>query len=44
MINRRLVMTVLGTLAAARRAASEARMERVSTSWANKLGRFHVEF
>lgn len=44
MINRKLVMTVLGVLAATRRVAGEAKPERVSTSWANKLGRFQVRF
>lgn len=44
MINRKLVMTVLGMLATARRQASVARMERVSTQWVDKLGRFGVKW
>jgi hypothetical protein len=44
MINRKLVMVVLGALAASRRAAPDAKLERVATQWANKLGRFEVLF
>lgn len=42
MINRKLVMVVLGQLARARCAAVTAKPERVSTSWANRLGRFAI--
>jgi hypothetical protein len=42
MINRRVVMIVLGELARARQSAVIAKAERVSTSWANRLGRFAV--
>lgn len=44
MINKSLVMTVLGMIAATRRASPDAKLERVATSWANKLGRFEVRW
>lgn len=42
MINRKLIMIVLGELARARNTAPTAKAERVSTSWTNKLGRFAI--
>lgn len=44
MINRKLVMIVLGELARARKGAVTAKAERVSTSWTNRLGRFAVSW
>jgi hypothetical protein len=39
MIDKRMVMAVLGALAQARRMAADARPERVATSWSFRIRR-----